>query len=111
MKPRDKGIPLDEVIADFNRAGYGLSRPLLTEWEKAFPMLKPIKHSNGARFYTVEDIEILNLIVELVKVRGCSLSYAQAALKNSKSVFLQKRRAIAHLELIKKQLEDWRESL
>jgi hypothetical protein len=99
MKPRDKGIPLDEVIADFNRAGYGLSRPLLTEWEKAFPMLKPIKH------------EILNLIVELVKVRGCSLSYAQAALKNSKSVFLQKRRAIAHLELIKKQLEDWRESL
>ncbi len=111
MKPRDKGIAVDEVITIFKRKGQEINKSLLIEWEKAFPMFQPIKHSNGARFYTVENIEILELIVDLVKVRGCSVSYALSAIKNSKSQFLQKRRAIAHLEVVKKELEDWRDSL
>ena len=111
MKPRDKGIPVDEVVAIFKKTGQTLNKSLLIEWEQTFPMFAPIKHSNGARFYTADDLEILNLIVELIKVKGCSTSYALTALKNSKSVFLQKRRTIAHLELIKKELEDWRASL
>jgi DNA-binding transcriptional MerR regulator len=111
MKPRDKGIPLDEVIVNLKKAGHSLTKSVLLEWEQSFPMFRPIKHSNGARFYTDEDVEMLNLIVDLVKVKGCSHSYALSAIKNSKSQLLQKRRTIAHLELIKKQLEDWRNSL
>jgi DNA-binding transcriptional MerR regulator len=111
MKPRDKGIPLDEVLAIFKKTGQTLSKQLVIEWETTFPMFKPIKHSNGARFYTVENVELLELIVDLIKVKGCSVSYALTAIKKSKSHFLQKRRAIVHLEVIKKQLEDWRASI
>ncbi len=111
MKTLDKGIPVEEVLVIFKKTGQSLSKPLLLEWEKTFPMFQPIKHSNGARFYRAEDLEILNLIVELIKVKGCSVSYALTAIKSSKSQFLQKRRAITHLELVKKELEDWRDSL
>ncbi len=111
MKPRDKGIPIDEVIAIFNRSGYRLTKPILIEWEKAFPMFQPIKHSDGKRFYTAENVELLSLIVDLILVKEHSYKYALSAIKNSKSMALQKRRTIAHLEIIKAQLEDWRASL
>ncbi len=111
MKPRDKGTPIDEVIGIFNRSGYKLTKPILVEWEKAFPMLQPIKHSDGKRFYTAENIDLISLIVDLILVKEHSYKYALSAIKNSKSMALQKRRTMAHLEAMKAELEDWRASL
>jgi DNA-binding transcriptional MerR regulator len=111
MKPRDRGINIDDVVTRLKKQGHIIPKSTLYVWEGSFPMLKPQKSSAGERFYTEDDLAILDQIVELVKVKEHSHKYALQALKNSKSVFLQKRRAIAHLELIKKHLEDWRDTL
>ena len=43
---------------------------LLRFWEREFPQINPKKGGRGVRRYTKDDIEIIRVIYNLVKVRG-----------------------------------------
>jgi DNA-binding transcriptional MerR regulator len=55
---------------------------LIRFWEKEFNIIKPKKNKNGARLFTVKDIQNFNKIYELVKENGYTLDGAKKALKS-----------------------------
>lgn len=58
-----------------------VSETLLRYWEKEFPNIKPEKGGRGIRMYSKEDIEQVELVYNLVKVRGLTLQGARDAIK------------------------------
>ncbi|MBQ2044931.1 MAG: MerR family transcriptional regulator, partial [Bacteroidaceae bacterium] len=63
---------ISEVAAQF-----GVAESLLRYWEKEFPSIKPKKTNRQVRQYSAQDIEEIDLIYNLVKVRGMKLSAAR----------------------------------
>ena len=61
---------------------FGVSETLLRYWEKEFPNIKPEKGGRGIRQYSQEDIEQVELVYNLVKVRGLTLQGARDAIKS-----------------------------
>ncbi len=60
---------------------YNVSETLLRYWEKEFPNIKPEKGGRGVRQYSKEDLEQIELVYNLVKVRGLTLQGARDAIK------------------------------
>lgn len=58
-----------------------LSPSLIRFWEKEFSELSPRKTSKGTRKYSKDDIEIIKIIYQLVKVEGHTLPGAKEKLK------------------------------
>jgi len=53
---------------------------LLRFWEKEFNIIQPKKNKKGTRYYTKEDIEVINKIYSLVKEQGFTLEGAKKML-------------------------------
>ena len=60
---------------------FDVSNSLLRYWEGEFGSLKPTKGRNGIRRYTVNDIEKIDTIYQLVKNRGFTIDGAKKELK------------------------------
>lgn len=56
---------------------------LIRFWETEFPQLKPRKNKKGNRIFTESDIELLQSIYYLVKVRKFTLKGAREKLKQN----------------------------
>ncbi|GAB1449157.1 MAG: MerR family transcriptional regulator [Bacteroidia bacterium] len=67
---------IGEVSKELN-----LAPSLIRFWEKEFPELSPRKTEKGTRKYTRENIALLKLIYQLVKVEGFTLQGAREKLK------------------------------
>ena len=67
---------ISEVAKKFN-----VTETLLRYWEKEFPNIKPEKGGRGVRQYSKEDLEQVELVYNLVKVRGLTLQGARDAIK------------------------------
>ncbi len=67
---------ISEVAQKFN-----VTETLLRYWEKEFPNIKPEKGGRGVRQYSKEDLEQVELVYNLVKVRGLTLQGARDAIK------------------------------
>lgn len=74
---------------------------LLRFWEKEFDMIRPKKNKKGTRYYTKEDIELINKIYELVKDKGYTLEGAKKMLI-SKEPLPYEPAPISKTDLIKK---------
>lgn len=59
---------------------FGVNASLIRFWEKEFDAIKPKKNAKGNRKFTPKDIEILEKIYDLVKVKGFTLEGAKKAL-------------------------------
>jgi DNA-binding transcriptional MerR regulator len=94
----------------------GEKASLIRFWEGHFPMIKPKKGKNGARQYTKHDIEIIQAIHYLVKVKGYTLQGAKEAMKNRNKVLDQQQviealeRVRSFLLEVKNQLPDEKKS-
>ncbi|HOF15371.1 MAG TPA: MerR family transcriptional regulator [Bacteroidales bacterium] len=71
---------IGEVAKMFN-----VNTSLIRFWEKEFDVLKPFKNKKGNRYFTAEDIKILNTIFYLVKEKGYTLQGAKEKLTNNKN--------------------------
>lgn len=86
MKPIDINsldklyYPIGEVAEMFE-----VSRSLLRYWENEFSFLTPRKNRKGDRLFTKENIQQIQIIHNLVKVRGFTLEGAKQELKKEKS--------------------------
>lgn len=71
---------IGEVAKMFN-----VNTSLLRFWEKEFDILKPFKNKKGNRYFTPEDIKILETIFYLVKEKGYTLQGAKDKLGTNKN--------------------------
>mgnify|MGYP000934563821 FL=1 len=60
---------------------YKIRPSALHFWEKQFPELKPRRNKKGNRFYTEEDIVLLDMIYYLTKIKGYTLKGARERIK------------------------------
>ncbi|MPM05151.1 hypothetical protein SDC9_51438 [bioreactor metagenome] len=60
---------------------YKIRPSALHFWEKQFPELNPKRNKKGNRFYTEEDIVLLDMIYYLTKVKGYTLKGAKERIK------------------------------
>jgi DNA-binding transcriptional MerR regulator len=107
---KDKNLKLYYSISEVAEH-FGVAETLLRFWEKEFPQqIAPKKAGRNIRQYTKEDIEQIQLVYNLVKVRGLKISAARELLKKNKEGVEQRMEALELLKSIKQQLLDIRES-
>ncbi len=83
---------------------FGVRETLLRYWETEFPQISPRKSGRNIRQYTKENIEQVEIIYNLVKVRGLKISAAREALKKNKEGTVQSVEVIQRLKDIRAQL-------
>ena len=97
---------ISEVAAQF-----GVAESLLRYWEKEFPSIKPKKTNRQVRQYSAQDIEEIDLIYNLVKVRGMKLSAAREVLKKNREGVARNTELINTLEGVRNELLSLRREL
>jgi len=70
---------IGEVAAMFQ-----VNTSLIRFWEKEFEVLNPKKNKKGNRLFTVEDLDNLKIIFNLVKDQGLTLDGAKKYLRDNK---------------------------
>ena len=84
---------------------FGVATSVLRYWEKQFPtLIKPQKAGRGVRQYTVEDIEDIRLVYNLLKVRGMKIAAAREVLNKNKEGAADTMQVINKLQSIREEL-------
>ena len=65
---------------------FDVNTSLIRFWEKEFQIITPKKNRKGNRLFSIQDIENLNKIYFLVKVKGYTLDGAKNELQKKKKV-------------------------
>ena len=90
---------ISEVAAQF-----GVAESLLRYWEKEFPTLRPKTTSRKVRQYTADDTKEVQLIYNLVKVRGMKLSAARETISKNRQGATQSSELIQRLQAVRQEL-------
>lgn len=98
---------------------FDVNMSLIRFWEKEFPILQPKKNKRGNRYYSPKEIDKLNTIYHLVKVKGYTLDGAKKAMKNrsedteavSDDQAVTSDELITRLEKVREQLIELRSKL
>jgi DNA-binding transcriptional MerR regulator len=70
----------------------GIKPHVLRYWEQQFPLLKPLKRSGGRRYYRPSDVAMVEMIDRLVNREGYTLKGAEAVLRASGKLGIDRRR-------------------
>lgn len=104
----------------------GLTASQLRYWEKEFTPLKPRTNARGKRFYSSNDIEVIQQIAWLVKDQGYTIEGARKAMKKRSEVAdamtaaapqsidqvaIDQTALKERLLKVKATLEEWKDSL
>ena len=108
----DKNLKLYYSIAEVAQK-FGINESTLRYWEQEFPYLKPKTRGAGkVRQYSDKDIEQIQLIYNLVKVRGFKLAAAKKIINNNRTGADKTAEVLSklidirdELQLMKKQLD------
>lgn len=84
---------------------FGVNDTLLRFWEREFPQISPKKGGRGVRQYTQEDIDIIRVIYNLVKVRGLRIEAAREVLSKNREGTVQATEVVDRLRAIKAELQ------
>ena len=90
---------------------FDISKSLIRFWESEFDYLKPHKNSKGDRRFTVQNIEQLQFIYELVKERGFTIEGARQEIPRLHSRQVEKQKYIARLQAVKEGLSKLKEQV
>jgi len=88
-----------------------LSASLIRFWESEFKEIKPKKNRKGNRVYTPKDIEILQQIKYLLKIRKFTIKGAKERLKDNPKVVEQEVQLRETLLKLRAFLLDMKDSL
>ena len=83
---------------------FEVSKSLIRFWENEFDFLKPHKNSKGDRRFTVDSIEQLNLIYELLKERGFTIDGARREIQRLQEWEKEKGEVMGRLERVREGL-------
>lgn len=90
---------------------FDVSRSLLRYWENEFSFLTPRKNRKGDRLFTKENITQIQIIYNLVKVRGFTLEGAKQELKKEKSNLTDQFNLVDRIKSIYNRLKNLDEKL
>jgi DNA-binding transcriptional MerR regulator len=90
---------------------FEVSRSLLRYWENEFSFLTPRKNRKGDRLFTKENIQQIQIIYNLVKIRGFTLEGAKQELKKEKSNLTEQFTLVDRMRAIHNKLKDLDEKL
>lgn len=90
---------------------FDVSRSLLRYWENEFSFLTPRKNRKGDRLFTKENITQIQIIYNLVKVRGFTLEGAKQELKKEKSNLTDQFNLVDRIKTIHNRLKNLDEKL
>lgn len=83
---------------------FSVNESALRYWETVFDEISPRKTSNGARYFTEEDIENVRLIHHLVKERGMTLEGARRKLRENRETTVNHEAISLRLKKVKNEL-------
>lgn len=84
---------------------FDVSRSLLRYWENEFSFLAPRKNKKGDRLFTKENIQQIQIIYNLVKIRGFTLEGAKQELKKEKSSITEHINLVDRIKTIHSRLK------
>lgn len=90
---------------------FDVTETLLRYWEKEFPTIAPKKAGRNVRQYTLEDIEAVRLVHNLVKVRGLKIAAAREIIKKNKEGAQNVTEVIDRLQQLREELVALRKGL
>ena len=87
---------------------FNVNTSLIRFWEKEFQVISPKKNRKGNRLFTVKDIENINKIYHLVKIKGFTLDGAKNSIKSkdeyAQEEIIDNEAIIERLKAIKEML-------
>lgn len=83
---------------------FGMNVSALRYWEQEFDNISPRKTSGGARQFTKEDIQQVEVVYHLLKEKGMTIEGAKQVLKNRKDDEEKRVEALHKMRNIKKEL-------
>jgi DNA-binding transcriptional MerR regulator len=83
---------------------FDVNTSLIRFWEKEFDIIQPKKNKKGNRLFTQKDVDNFNLIYDLVKKRGYTLTGAKEKLRKNPEESLREFEIIKSLNKIEKFL-------
>lgn len=92
-------------------AMFDVAKSLLRYWEGEFKEIQPRKDRGGIRRYTVKDVEHINHIYDLVKVRGFTIEGARKELSSASRSKMNKAQLKDKLLSIQNRLKELRDRL
>lgn len=90
---------------------FGVANSLIRFWEGEFEQLRPHKNSKGERRFTLQNIEQLQAIYELVKERGFTIEGARNEMSHQLKWQQEKADMLKRLEKLRAGLLEIREQL
>ncbi len=96
----DKRYSISEVANLFN-----VATSLLRYWEKEFSIIRPKKNSSNIRYYELDDIKSIQVVYNLIKIKGMTIAGAQSALKADKAQQITKAEIISRLKAVYNELD------
>tara|TARA_B100000989_G_C19516178_1_gene461755 strand:+ start:1264 stop:1569 length:306 start_codon:yes stop_codon:yes gene_type:complete len=73
-------------------------------WEKKFFLLSPIQKNKGRRYYSLEDVELLNKIKRLLYEEHYSIKGAQKLLSKTKKI--EEDNLLIEIKSLQKKIKD-----
>jgi len=90
---------------------FDVSTSLIRFWEGEFDFLKPHKNSKGDRRFTLQNIEQLHLIYQLVKERGFTIEGARNEIERTQQWRREKAEVVKKLKGVRDGLMKLQEKL
>ena len=90
---------------------FDVSKSLIRYWETEFDFLTPKKNKKGDRRFTKENIQQLQIIFDLVKVRGFTLDGAKQEIRKNKKSLNKRQEVIRRLQSLRGKIGGMLEDL
>ncbi len=91
---------------------FGVAESVLRYWEKEFPqVIAPRKSGRNVRQYSLEDIEQVRLVYNMLKVRGLKIAAAREALRKNRRGASDISQMIDRLQAVRNELVSIRREL
>lgn len=82
----------------------GIPQSTLRFWELEFKELKPMRSSRGVRYYTPDDIKLIEIIYFLLKTKGMKIESAKYQLATNRKNISRRLTVIDNLRNIRNDL-------
>lgn len=83
----------------------GVPPSTLRFWETEFPELDPRRSAHNQRYYSLNDMEILQIINFLLSTKGLKIEAAKEYLRHNRKNVSRRLEVISKLEKVKEDLE------
>lgn len=83
----------------------GVPQTTLRFWEKEFPEIKPRRSASNQRYYNPNDLELLQIINYLLRVKGMKIEMAREEIRHNRKNISKKVEVMKKLKSVRADLE------